>query len=233
MQQKKMDLIYEDKELLAINKPSKLLTIATNKEKNNTLYRKASDYVKKQNPKNKIFIVHRLDKDTSGIILFAKNEQIKNKLQMTWKNNPPIREYLAIVEGNLTKSRGTIINYLKESKTLEVYDTKNEQFGKKSVTHYEILETKKNISLLKINIETGRKNQIRVALSSINHPILGDKKYKATKNPYGRLTLHASKLCIIHPSTKKEITLLSKIPKEWKKDFSKSIEKYEKENLNV
>lgn len=232
MSKKKMDLVYEDKELLIINKPAKLLTIATEKEKIHTLYNEASIYVKKQNPKNKIFIVHRLDKDTSGIVVFAKTEKVKNILQNDWEKYAPIREYLAIVEGRLSKKSGQIINYLKETKIFQVYDSKDKISGKKAITNYEVLAQTKHYSLVKINILTGRKNQIRVALSSINHPILGDKKYNATKNPYSRLALHASKLQLIHPTKKQTLVLKSKLPKEWKIDFRKALEDYEQENTN-
>lgn len=224
-----MDILYEDKELLVINKPAKMLTISTEKEKIRTLYHEASDYVKKQNPKNRIFIIHRLDKDTSGIILFAKNEKIKQTLQKNWDNIVKKREYIAIVEGKIEKTRGTIVNYLKETKTLQVYDTKNPTLGKKAITNYEVLEKNSIGTLLKINIETGRKNQIRVALSSIGHPIMGDKKYKSKKNAYGRLGLHASEFIFFHPIKKKQYQFTAKIPNEWKRDFKKSIEQYEKE----
>ena len=224
-----MDILYEDKEFLVINKPSKFLTIATEKEKNHTLYHEASEYVKKQNPKNKIFILHRLDKDTSGIIVFAKNEKIKQAMQQNWENLVTKREYIAIIEGKLEKKKDTIINYLNSTKTLHVYDTKNQFIGKKSITHYEVLEKNSIGTMITINIDTGRKNQIRVALSSINHPIIGDKKYGSQKNNYGRLALHATKLSWIHPTTKKTYQFIAKIPKEWKKDFKKGIETYEKE----
>ena len=227
---KKMDIIYEDKELLVINKPTKLLTIATEKEKIKTLYHEARTYIKKQNPKNKIFVVHRLDKDTSGIVIFAKNEALKLLLQNNWNEYAKNREYIAIVEGNVKKKCGTIVNYLKETKTLQVYDTKNPKVGKKCVTMYEILATNSLYTLLKIKIETGRKNQIRIALSSIGHPIVGDKKYNSKKNPYGRLALHSSRLLLIHPKTKKEYCFISQIPKEWKKDWKVGIENYEKDN---
>jgi len=229
---KKMDILYEDKELLVINKPAKLLTISTAKEKEHTLYFEASQYIKKQNPKNKIFIVHRLDKDTSGIVIFAKNESIKQKLQQNWNQCAKIREYLAIVEGKVNPNEGEIINYLKESKTLQVYDTQNPKTGKKTITQYQVLEKTNAYSLLKITIQTGKKNQIRVAMASIGHPITGDKKYQAQKNPYGRLALHASKLLMIHPITKKEYLFTSKIPKEWQRDFAKAIIKYETEKNN-
>ena len=118
---KKMDIIYEDKEFLVVNKPAKLLTIATEKEKNHTLYHQAREYIKKQNPKNKIFIVHRLDKETSGIVLFVKKENLKEALQKNWNQLAKEREYLAITEGTLTPKKGIITNYLQESKTLYVY----------------------------------------------------------------------------------------------------------------
>ena len=223
---KKLDLIYEDKELLVVNKPTKQLTIATEKEKIHTTYHEASEYMKKQNPKNKIFIVHRLDKDTSGIIIFAKNENLKHALQNNWEDCAKVREYLAIVEGKVKKQSGTIKNYLKENKTLQVFDTKNPKVGKLAITNYQVLETTNTYSLLKINIQTGRKNQIRVALSSIGHSIVGDKKYHSKKNPYGRLALHASKIIMVHPKTKKEYLFQSKIPKEFERDFIKGIQKY-------
>lgn len=218
---KKMDLVYEDKELLVVNKPAKILTIATEKEKFRTLYHEASDYLKKKNPKNKVFIVHRLDKDTSGIVIFAKNEQIKEILQKNWDEYAINREYVAIVEGKMPKKSDKIINYLKESKTLEVFVTDDEKNGKKAITNYEVLKEFGPYSLLKINIETGRKNQIRVALANLGHPIIGDKKYHATKNPIGRLGLHASKIVLKNVKAKQEYCFEAKIPK----DFTEMIER--------
>ncbi len=222
---KKLDIIFENKELLIINKPAKILTIATEKEQEHTLYHQAREYIKKQNPKNKIFIVHRLDRETSGIVVFAKNEKIKHELQENW-NQKVKREYLAIVEGIVIPKKQTIINYLQESKTLQVYDTKNPKIGKKAITTYQVLQEKNNKSLLKITIQTGRKNQIRVALASINHPIIGDKKYHSKQNTYNRLALHASKITF---QNEKEHTFRAKVPKEWEEEFPKGIKKYEEE----
>lgn len=207
---KKLDIIYEDKELLVVNKPTKKLTVATEKNNFNTLYHEAREYVKKQNPKNKIFIVHRLDEQTSGIVLFAKNEKLKYLLQKNWQNY--YREYIAVVEGKLT-GKGTIKSYLKESKTLQVYSTNDSKFGKLAITNYESLKSNKNYSIVKITIETGRKNQIRVHLSDLNHPIVGDKKYNAKTNFLNRLGLLANKLEIMHPITKKKLTFEAKLPK--------------------
>jgi 23S rRNA pseudouridine1911/1915/1917 synthase len=213
---KKMDIIYEDKELLVINKPSGLLTIATEKEHLHTLYHEAREYVKKQNPKNKIFIVHRLDKDTSGVVVFAKNEKLKHALQNNWDDLVGLREYYAVLCGTPKKSKGEIKSYLKESKTLHVYSAKE---GKLAITNYEIVKKNKEYSLAKINILTGRKNQIRVAMSDIGNPIVGDKKYNAKKNPFRRVCLHASKLVLTHPTTKKEYTFICEYPKIFDKLF--------------
>lgn len=186
---KKLNIIYEDKEILVINKESGELTISSEKEKIRTLYHEASLYVKKQYPKNKIFIVNRLDKDTSGLVMFAKTQEKKLQLQNMWdKVN---REYIAVVEGKLPKQKDTLKSYLVEDKTYNVYSTNNPKKGKLAITEYEVLATSKSYSLIKINIKTGRKNQIRVQLSDIGNPIIGDKKYNSKTNPLKRLALHA------------------------------------------
>lgn len=215
---KKLKILYEDKELIVINKETKLLTVATNREKERTLYNEVSNYVKKQNPKNKIFIVHRLDKDTSGVIIFAKNEKIKYQLQNNWESLVQEREYIAIVEGVLT-GKCTIKNYLIETKDLKVISTNDNKKGKLAITNYEVIKNNKNYSMVKINILTGRKNQIRVHMKDIKHPIIGDKKYNAKSNPLKRLGLHATKISLIHPVTKKILTFNCDLPKEFTKLF--------------
>lgn len=220
---KKLDIIYEDKELLVVNKESKQLCVGTEKDHLRTLYHEASTYVKKQYPKNKVFIVNRLDKDTSGIVVFAKNESVKKELQENW-NEITTREYLAIVEGKVNKKEETLKSFLKEDKMLKVHIS-TEKEGKLAITNYKTLATTKPYSLLKINIKTGRKNQIRVQLSSIHHPIIGDKKYGATKNPLGRMGLHASYLKLNRK--KGSLEFVAKIPKEMKKMFEKEIRIYE------
>lgn len=186
---KKFNIVYEDKKIIVINKEAKLLTIATKKEKERTLYHQVREYIKKQNPHNKIFIVHRLDKDTSGIIIFAKSESIKKELQDNWSNIT--RKYYAIVEGIPDKKEDTITTYLEENYKLEVIPSNNPKKGKKSLTSYKIIKTNKKYSLLEITLITGRKNQIRASFSFIGHPIIGDKKYKSKTNPINRLGLHA------------------------------------------
>ncbi len=206
---KKLDILYEDKDLLIVNKPPKMLTIAKDSNySNNTLYHEVSDYVKKARKSNKIFIVHRLDKDTEGLVIFAKNAKIKKELQDNWSKVK--REYLAVVEGKMPKNKDKLINYLKESKTLNVYVSKT---GQKAITNYEVIATNKKYSLLKINIETGRRNQIRVQLSYLGNPIVGDKKYNARTNPINQLGLQAHRIVFIHPKTQKIMDICLPYPK--------------------
>ncbi len=187
---KKLDIIYEDKEILVINKEPHLLMIATSKENNRTLYNEASTYVKKQYPKNKVFIVHRLDKETSGVVILAKNMNKKLYLQNNWaKVN---REYFCIVEGKMPCQKGVLRDYLVETKTLDVYVAKDKKRGKLAITEYEVLKVSGKYSLLRIKIKTGRRNQIRVQLANVGNPIIGDKKYGSKFNPLRRLGLHAS-----------------------------------------
>lgn len=210
---KKLDIIYEDKNLLVLNKPAGLLTIGTDRVREHTLFHMASDYVKKQYPKNKVFIVNRLDKDTSGLVVFAKNEKFKKNLQKHW-NEWVEREYIAILEGRILEDKGTIQNYLWEDKTLMVHETDNSKRGDLAITHYQVAVRKKGYTVVNIKIETGRKNQIRVHMCGMGHPIIGDKKYGAKKNPIGRLGLHANKLNISIPHYK-DFILECKLPKEF------------------
>ena len=210
---KKLNIIYEDKEILVINKPSGLLTVSTPKEKERTLFHEASDYVKKSNPKIKIFIINRLDKDTSGIVMFAKKQSVKYDYQNNWDNLVVKRGYYAVVHGILDNKDGTIKSYLKETKTLMVYSSSKKD-GKLAITKYKVLKENNRHSLIDIEIKTGRKNQIRVHMKDINHPIVGDKKY-GTKDKSKRMMLHAYELQIKNPKTKKIQTFTCNIPKEF------------------
>ncbi len=217
---KKLDILYEDKEILVVNKPSGILTVSTPKEKEKTLFHEVSDYVKKSNPKAKVFIVHRLDKDTSGIVMFAKNQNIKYAYQNAWDNLVLKRGYMAVVDGVLEKKKSIIKSYLKETKTLLVYSSNDKKNGKLAITSYNVVKETKKYSMLSIDIKTGRKNQIRVHMKDINHPILGDKKYGNKKSPVNRLMLHAGELVIINPKTKKKMTFVSEIPKSFELLFN-------------
>ena len=210
-----LKIIYEDNDLIAINKPAGLLSISNNKEKNITAFRLVSDYLKEKNKYAKLFVVHRLDQDTSGVLLFAKNINIKTKLQDNWNDLVKLREYICVCSGYLNE-RGTIKSYLTENHAQIVHSTKNKEIGKLSITNYETIKKGNNNSLLRVCIDTGRRNQIRVHLSENGHPIIGDKKYGTKDNSIKRLALHASKLELIDPRSGKLLKLYSKEPKIFK-----------------
>ena len=198
----KLNILFEDDNIVVVNKPYGLLTISTEKEKEKTLYKEVSDYVKLSNKKATIFIVHRLDKDTSGIVLFAKSEKIKNMYQDNWNELVKRREYVAVVEGSFREKEGKIESYLTENSANIVYKT-NSRDGKLAITNYNVIRENSKYSLVSINIETGRKNQIRVHMSDLGHPIVGDRKYGGQISPIKRLCLHANSLELINPLTKK------------------------------
>ena len=188
----KLKILYEDKYLIIVNKPSKLLTIGTLKEKNKTLYKELRDYLNKKN--QKLFIVHRLDKDTEGLIIFAKTVKVKEELQKNWKK--VIRKYYALVKGKLLAS-GSIKSYLLDDDYHMTHITNNKLKGKLAITNYKPIKSNNKYTLLDIDILTGRKNQIRVQLNSINHPIIGDIKYGNIKS--SKLMLQAYYLEFLHP----------------------------------
>lgn len=206
-----INIIYEDNDIIVIDKPSKILTISNKNEKVNTLYRMVSDYLKKEH--KKVFIIHRLDFDTSGIIMFAKSQRVQKLYQDNWNDLAKIREYTAIVDG-ITDNKGHIESYLKQTKTLLVYSSKNKD-GLFAITDYEKIGGNSKYSMLKILISTGRRNQIRCHMADIGHPILGDYRYKCKINPIDRLCLHANRLEIINPITKELMVFNSNIPKEF------------------
>ena len=208
-----LDIIYEDEYLIAINKPAGLLSISNDKEKEITAYRMVSDYVKNEN--KYIFVVHRLDQETSGILLFSKNQKIRDKMQDNWNTIAKKRGYLAITQGKM-KDKDTFHTFLREDKNGFIFSSKYGD-GKEAITNYQVIKRNKDYNLLQVFIDTGRRNQIRVHLSENNTPIVGDKKYKTKSNPIKRLCLHANILEFIHPVTKKIIHLETDIPNEFKK----------------
>lgn len=208
-----LDIIYEDEDLVVIDKPAGLLSIGNSKERTLTAFRMVSDYIKKNDKKAKLFVVHRLDQGTSGVLLFAKNEKIKERLQKSWNDIVLKREYIAVVEGR-TKNSGVIETYLKMNHFQKVYSTKDVKNGWYAKTNYRLKKFKNSYSLLQVDIDTGRRNQIRVHMSEMGHPVTGDKKYGAKKNPINRLALHASKLHLVDPRTGKVLKLEVEAPEE-------------------
>lgn len=212
-----LPILYEDEELLVVDKPAGMLSVSTDKEHENTAYHAITDYEKSKNPSARVFIVHRLDRDTSGIMLLAKNERIKLAFQENWDELVLLREYTAVVEGKVNPPEGTITSWLKQTKTLLVYSSKTDGQGKKAITHYKTREASDDFSILDVSLETGRKNQIRVHMKDMGNPVAGDKKYGARTNPLGRLGLHASKLTVTHPFTREEKSFISPMPRVFRK----------------
>ncbi len=209
-----LEIVFEDKDIIIINKPAGLLTVAIEQEKLNTAYHQLTEYVRNSNPHNRIFIVHRLDRDTSGLLVFAKNETVKLEMQENWSDAVINRGYMAIVEGQIDTEGGTIKSWLRETKTHMMYSSKNPGDGLEAITNYKVIRRTKRYSLLDIRLETGRKNQIRVHMNDLGHPIVGDKKYGSTES-YKRLCLHAFLLEFVHPVTKETMRFENEIPKEF------------------
>ena len=206
-----IEILYEDHDIIVINKPAGMLAVATMSEKTRTAYSILSDHVKKQHRNNKIYVIHRLDRETSGIMMYAKNHDIKESIKEDWYNNVPERTYVAVVEGRIKPPAGTIVSWLKENSGTFMYSSHDRE-GKKAVTHYETLQSSGDFSLLKIELETGRKNQIRVHMQDKGVPVTGDRKYGAKMNPISRLALHAMVLAFLHPRTGKLMRFESRIP---------------------
>ena len=212
-----MRLVYEDEHLILIDKNAGILSIASDHEKYLTAYNILSTYVKSQKPSNRIFIVHRLDRDTSGLMMFARSEKVQSLLQRDWKRNVTARTYVALVEGELTEREGVIKSYIYESKALVMHSTRDPKKGDLAVTRFRLLKSGKEYSLVEITLETGKKNQIRLHMQEKGHSIAGDKKYGAQTSPIGRLGLHASLLAFIHPVTGKEMRFESKVPAKFRR----------------
>lgn len=209
-----LSIQYEDEHVLVVHKDAGLLTIATANPGYDelTAYRQLTEYVRNNDPTGRIFIVHRLDRDTSGLIVFAKTEEAKRRLQENWHDMVRKRTYVAVVEGQVKRAEGTITSWLKETKTLFVYSSQVQGDGQPAVTHYKVLVSNRDYSLLEVELETGRKHQIRVHMQDIGHPVVGDKKYGSRQDPLGRLCLHARMLAFTHPITGKAMRFESKIP---------------------
>ncbi len=217
-----LSIMYEDDDIIVVNKEAGLLTIANQKEKHRTAHHQLMTYVRKEHPQNRIFIVHRLDQDTSGVMVFAKHERAKNKLQQNWHENVKERGYLALVEGKFTKESGVITSWLNETKTHRMYSSFKKDDGQFAKTYYEVVQGNNDYSLVKVELATGRKNQIRVHMQDLEHPVVGDKKYGAKTNPIRRLGLHANTLSFIHPTTGKLETFTSPAPRVfWQRSENK------------
>lgn len=211
-------ICYEDDWLLAIEKPAGLLAVASDKERERTAYRMVLDHQRARDEKAQLHVVHRLDQDTSGLLLFAKSREIKEKLQESWEGLVKERVYVAVVMGCPKERQGLVRSYLKETKTHLVYSTDDPR-GKEAITEYQVRKTGNGYSLLELYLQTGRKNQIRVHMKDLGCPVVGDRKYGGEKSPIGRLCLHAHRLTFVHPVSGEIVALTSRKPRDFNRLF--------------
>jgi 23S rRNA pseudouridine1911/1915/1917 synthase len=209
-------ILHEDDHLIVIDKPPGLLSMATDTERERTAYHALMTYVRHTNPQSRIFIVHRLDKETSGIMMFAKSEAIQQALQNDWHDVVMERAYVVAVEGRVEPEKGKITSWLQQSKTQTMYVGKPGQ-GQKAILNYKVLASGNDYSLLDVRLETGRKNQIRVQMQSLGHSVVGDKRYGAKSNPLDRLGLHARVLSFRHPVTGETLRFETPVPPKFRR----------------
>jgi len=205
-------IIYEDRDILVVDKPAGLLTMGTDSDKTRTAYFVLTDYIRKgySKSRNRIFIVHRLDRETSGVLVFAKNIEAKLRLQNQWRETE--KKYLAVVHGRCERKSETITTYLAENKAHVVYSTSDTRKGKLAHTAYRVLKQTKDFALLEVDLLTGRRHQIRVHLAGIGHAVVGDRKYGKGDRGHARLALHARSISFKHPFSGTQLTFETKVP---------------------
>ncbi|MDA0709692.1 MAG: RNA pseudouridine synthase [bacterium] len=207
-----LPILYEDRDILVVDKINGLLTVSTDRITEETAYYRLTEYVRKGNSKskNRIFIVHRLDRDTSGVIVFAKSEEAKRYLQDQWQKFT--KKYYAVVHGILSKKEDVISSYLTENSAFKVFSVGDPKKGKLAKTGYKVLKESEKYTLLEVDLITGRKNQIRVHFAESGFPVVGDKVYGEKKPGIKRLMLHSASLTLTHPHSKAEMTFATKVP---------------------
>ena len=209
----KIDIIFEDESILVVLKPEGMLSIATNKLETDTLHSRCVDYVQFSGERNWCHIVHRLDRDTSGVMVFAKNKQHKETLQQQFAERSVQRTYHALVEGRPEKNSGTVSSWLAEDKHLHVRKVSSTYQGaKKAITHWDVEDSDDHVSLIRITIDTGKRHQIRMAMKDLGCPVVGDELHESTANPLNRVCLHATALEFLHPQSDDLVRFTSKVP---------------------
>jgi RluA family pseudouridine synthase len=206
-------IIFEDETIIVADKPAGLLTMATDRERSKTAYAFLREYLNRKKPPERLFIVHRLDREVSGLLVFAKTIEAKERLQSQFKNHTAGRRYVAVVEGRVKPDDLTIRSYLAENAAYRVYSTANKKLGKLAVTHVHVVKRNPKTTFVEVRLETGRKHQIRVHLAEHGHPVAGDKNYGSGFNPLGRLALHGTHLEFKHPVTGEPMSFDAPYPK--------------------
>ena len=210
-----LNILYEDAHIIVVEKKEGLLSVATERQKERTAQHILNEYVKRQNRGNRVFVVHRLDRETSGIMMYAKDERTQYTLRDNWQDIVYDRRYVAIVNGDMEKDQGTVKSWLTDH-TFYVSSSPVDDGGRLSITHYRTIKRANGYSLVELQLETGRKNQIRVHMQELGHPVIGDERYGCEVNPIGRLALHAFKLCFYHPVTGERMEFETPYPSAFK-----------------
>ncbi len=210
-----LNILYEDAYLIVVEKKEGLLSVATEHQKERTVQHILNEYVKRIHRNNRIYVVHRLDRETSGIMLYAKDEKTQHTLRDNWHDLVRDRRYVAVVMGEVEQNEGTVSSWLTDRK-LYVSSSPVDDGGKYAVTHYRVIKRANGYSLIELQLETGRKNQIRVHMQTLGHPVIGDERYGCEANPLGRLALHAFKLCFYHPVTQEWMEFETPYPASFK-----------------
>jgi RluA family pseudouridine synthase len=216
-QPKGFEILYEDRDVIVGNKAAGLLTVGALWEKENTVHNLLNQYVRKGNPRSRacVFVVHRLDQATTGLLIFAKSEEAQQFLKNNWKQN--IKTYLAVVHGKLKEKKGRIESFLQEDEDYKVHSSQQADQGKLAITEYEVIREVNSMSLVKINLLTGKKNQIRVHMADLGHPVVGDAKYGKSETKFKTLALHSESLDFIHPFSQKRILITAPVPEYFSK----------------
>lgn len=214
-----VSIVYDDDDLVVIEKSAGLLSVPPDVGSEKSALGIVTAHLKRLNSRARLFVVHRLDRDTSGLMMFVKNKELQVELRTNWQESVLTRRYIVVVEGVVAKDKGKIVSWLKGTDGLRTFSSPVEGDGQKAITHFKVLKRAQEYTLLEVDLETGRKNQIRVHMQDLHHPVVGDDKYGATRNPIGRLGLHAQILEFTHPKTKKKMSFDAPTPPEFLKLF--------------
>ena len=214
----RINLVYEDNDIIVVDKGYGVLSTAAGKPSDDTVYNVIKKYARGFSPKANVYVVHRLDRDTSGLMLLTRTKQARDLLISNWNNMVVERKYIAVVEGKVEQSEGTVKSYLAENEeTFEMYSTTDKKIGRLAVTHYRVVKQGRRFAMVELELKTGRKNQIRVHMHDLGNPVSGDRKYGGHPSPINRVALHATMLSFVHPITRKVVTFTSPAPENFDK----------------
>lgn len=225
-----LKIVFEDDDLIVIDKEAGFLSVSTDKEKQRTVYGVLNEYVKKRNKNSRVFVLHRLDREVSGLMVFAKSAELQEMFQRNWDLLVKEYTYAAVVEGRPKEKQGTITSWLTENKNFVMLSSPVDNGGLESITHYKAVKSIGRYTMLDVSLETRRKNQLRVQLQSIGHSVVGDKKYGASNNPIKRMALHAKSLLLKHPTTGEMLEFISAPPKAMQGLVAPPVAKKEESN---